>query len=108
MAPTISEHEYEGKAVILIESVEVDGDTVPVMVEKSIAPPMDDLEAFLTWAQTEAATAIRNKDDRIAKRYSVWPDESWHDVYRVWHQDGSVTVWSTPAPRFPGAPPVES
>jgi hypothetical protein len=101
---TITEHEHEKIPVILIETVEVDGENIPVMVEKSIAPPRDDEEEFVDWAQREAEAAILASDDRVTKRWTVWPDKSSRPVYRCWHQDGRVTVWSTPAPKPPMIP----
>ncbi len=107
-----------GKPGIQVEGVvlsEVTIDDMPheayevaVFVEEGVEYPNPDASpgAFERWAQTHAEAAIRTKDDGIARRPNIWPDETQHaDVYRAWHLDNvSISLWTTPAPKPPMVP----
>lgn len=98
---------------IRLEEVKVDEQHhsdygVVVFVESGVQhpDPEAETEAFEAWVRNHAASAIRTKDDRIAARPNIWPDDTQHsDVYRAWHMDNvSISIWTTRAPKPPFIP----
>lgn len=84
-----------------------DGYEVDVYVEKGVQhpDPNEDPVAFEAWTRDHAMSAIHTKDDRIANRPNIWPDDTQHkDVYRAWHLDDvSISIWTTAAPKPPSS-----
>ena len=98
---------------IVLNDIEIDGVLHPthaviVYIEEGVEYPNPEQStaSFEEWIRTHAASAIRCKDDRIARRPNIWPDETQYtDVYRVWHiNDIQISIWTSPAPKPPFGP----
>ena len=68
-----------------------------VQVERSL---IDEVEpaAVQTWLALNAATAIETKDDGKTSDAGGLLMDRWTWVYRIAHNDGSVTILEAPAP----------
>lgn len=92
---------------VIVENVEIDGTThatkeIILWIDEGIEHPDIGSNDFEKWATTQVKSAIRTKDDGIASRPNIWPDESEHtQVFRVFHLDNTcVSINRMPAPRL--------